>query len=375
MTSLVALMFASTPADAQALSWVFQPGAVFSPDPAISYMSESIGAPTVFWDAGRSRFVMIFEARTPNVDPSCPAGIWALGIATSPDGYVWTPLDANRATAGVVDPVLMPDPAGTTFYRCVAAHPTVSYEPTAGPGGNGQARIWFKAMQGTNPTVCPGTPPSWGCNDGVGIGRVNVNFNAAGNVLSVVVPTATPRWTAAAGATFGFPKIVKDAGTYRILWQIYPDIYGKFFTVPGALLTNPTIQMRLSDAITVLSWAQNELFNPTLLCDDSATYSGATWLGAKDTNGANTVVAAWSKTLFDTGTNTWLYDTVAQQTWNNSNEFRHWDSHKLSEAVHGPNSYVMWFSEKDAVTGNAFIRLGGTTLTFAGTDLVSKTCP
>jgi hypothetical protein len=117
--------------------------------------------------------------------------------------------------------------------------------------------------------------------------------------------------------------------------------------------------------------ADNELFNPSSVCGDDPTYPNAMFVGARDTRAGEVVEGGWSKAFHDPAVG-WVAEADVQQSWANDQEWRHWDVHKLST---GPDQYVVWFDEKDAVTGDNVIRFGGTDLTITGADLVSKTCP
>src|SRR5688572_22091201 len=111
---LVAHLLAD-PASAQALSWQFVAGAVLSPDPAVPFIANSIGSPTVAYDTIRGRMLMQFETLTSTTSASCPAGVWGIGGATSNDGISWTPFPGLA---------LSPAPGSGTYWQCVVAHPT-----------------------------------------------------------------------------------------------------------------------------------------------------------------------------------------------------------------------------------------------------------
>jgi hypothetical protein len=340
-------------ANAQALAWSFVAGSVLSPDPAIAFMSQSIASPTVAWDSNRARFLMLFESRTTVVDPNCPAGVWAIGVATSPDGITWTPR---------TNPILNPTPGSGTYYQCVAAHPTMLYNSN----GNGTVVGWFKAEQGTVVAPCP----AWGCGNATGIGRVRVVLNAAGTPLSTSV-SATPVW-ASNGLTIGFPKMTKVGNDFRMALQVYPDIWTAESTNLNSF--SPSVALTVAEMQTAVSYAQDELFNPSTICNDdpALVFPNAMFVGARDTAFGAVVDAGWSKAMLDQVSLTYFLETTPQQTWTNNNEWRHFDVHKLNT---GTDEYVVWFDEKDPATGNLSIRFGGTDIAISGTDLVSKVCP
>jgi hypothetical protein len=352
---LAALVLAGT-ARAQALPWQFVPGAVLGPNPAIPYMGSTVSSPAVVYDSNRGRMIMFFETRTPTVDPSCPGGVWGIGQATSTDGVTWTPR---------IVPALVPVPGSGTYYQCVAAHPTALYAPTIAGVINGVATIWFKAEQGTV-SCAPG--PAWGCDQVTGIGKVRVAYNAAGTPITNSVH-AVPVWDSPDGLAVGYPKVTRAGGQFRMLVQVYPDIWEG--TSVGGNSFSPSLALSLVDLQALFPYADNELFNPSSVCNDDPTYPNAMFVGARDTRHGAVVEGGWSKAFLDPAVG-WVAEADIQQSWANDQEWRHWDVHKLST---GPDQYVVWFDEKDAATGDNIIRFGGTDLTITGADLVSKTCP
>ncbi|MEZ4241763.1 MAG: hypothetical protein R3F59_37565 [Myxococcota bacterium] len=353
----------STAAHAQTPgSWQEVAGAVLSPNPGLSYMAESVSSPTVMYDANRNRFMMIFEAKTNNHDARCPQGVWALGFATSPDGVTWTP----RST-----PLVNPQPGNGRFYSCALSHPTAVYNPTA-YGGNGVITLFAKGEQDTD--ACAVTTPSWGCDQITGIGWLQIYLDAGGSpsvVAARSTPVLDPPPAAGAPAYYGYPKVVRKGGVYRVLYQVYPDIWSAY---TGNLTNFPDNQQRLeiakNDVKLVIPWVRNELFNPSLVCDDAVGMSYAGFIGGRLTNATGVVSGGWGKAVtntFGTGA-TFALDATAQVEFTGDDTWRHWDVHKLTTG-----DYLVWFDEKTA-SGN-IIRFGGTTLTFNNADVVSKTCP
>lgn len=345
---LVAQLLAA-PANAQALSWQFVAGAVLSPNPGDPFVANSIGSPTVVYDSLRGRLLMQFETVTSATDPNCPAGIYGIGGATSTDGISWTYFPGVS---------LSPTPGSGTYWQCVTAHPTNLFNSTT---GNGRLLTWFKAQQGT--VACPG--PAWGCTDVTGIGHMRSIFDAAGNVTTRTV-SASPVW---ASSNAAFPKMTRDGNLFRLVLQVYPDVWMGTSTVPNSFSPSPTLT--LAEMQAAVAYAQNELFNPSLICDDDPAFPDAMFVGARDTNAAGVVEGGWSKAMLDPIGGSWILDTTPQQTWLGNDEWRHFDVHKLNT---GTDEYVVWFDEKDAA-GNNFIRFGGTDISITGADLVSKACP
>lgn len=344
---------AQAPAD-----WQFVPGAVLSPDPGFPYMSQSIGSPAVVYDTLRGRFLMFFESKTTTIDARCPQGVWALGAAWSNDGVNWTPFPSA---------VLTPNPTQTKWWSCAISHPTAIFSPTAYAGAGG-VFVMVKGEQRND--ACAVVAPSWGCDVLTGIGRMQVQLDASGDPIRVFAQ-ATPNIEPTV-ATFGYPKLVQKTGVYRVLYQGYPDIWSTFNTTPGVFPAgNNAVEIAHADAALAVTWARNELFNPSLLCGDDPVYTYASFVGGRATQGATIVSGGWGKAIDDVwgGLNAFLLDATAQQEWMGNDAWRHWDVTRLTTG-----EYLVWFDEKDAF-GNNFIRFGGTTLTFNNADVVSKICP
>jgi hypothetical protein len=339
-------------------SWVFEPGAVLEPS-AVTLSGvgvSTISNPAVVYDTLRSRWFMVFEAMTDTVDARCPQGVWALGAAVSTDGINWTPF-ANA--------ILFPTPGNGRFFSCVAAHPTAMYSPTV-YGGAGGILVVFKAEQDTD--ACLVSTPSWGCATATGFGRVQIELNATtGDPRRVFIQTTPVHQPAT--ATFGYPKVIQDAGTYRILYQAYPDIVS---TSSVGVANFPAAVNEILQSSGAVPDADNEVFNPSFVCDDDpkGAFPYATFVGGRDTNGGLIVAGSWTKAIEATFAQSWLVDATPQISWTDTNAWRHWDVTKLIDG-----NYLVWFDEKDPLTGTNFIRFGGTTLTFNNADAVSRVCP
>lgn len=352
---MVALALMINSASAQVASdWTYVNGPVFEPDPGLSYMATSVGSPAVVYDTIRERWFMLFETKTATVDADCPSGVWGVGAAVSTDGINWTPYST---------PILNPIPSGTKFFSCVASHPTAVFLPN----NNGQIIVFFKAEQATD--ACAVTTPTWGCDVKTGFGRAQIILNASGDPSVIGVgtkPVHTP-----ATANYGFPKVVKDGNQYRILYQAYPYIVSTssavFTTFPAA-----TTELEFINGDKYgTTYAIDEWFSPSFVCDDDPSYPYAMFVGARNTNAGTVIEGAWGKAVRDVWTGgSFALDLTPQVTWSTNEEWRHYDVTRLAT-----DEYLVWFSEKDSITGNNFIRFGGTDLAFDNNDAVSKNCP
>jgi hypothetical protein len=343
-------LFAGSAKAQTASSWQFLPGSVLSPQPLIPWASQSVGSPSVAYDSIRDRFIMVFEARTPTVDARCPQGVWALGLATSSNGFSW-----SVSTL----PIALPNPGNGTYFSCVAAHPAAVFVDN---GVNGTVQVYFKAEQDTD--ACVGPAPSWGCGSYTGIGRLRINLNAAGDPIGTVVQ-GTPVLNN--GDVMGYPKVVKDGPDFILALQDYPDIVltqsTSFSSFP-----NPTPVITVAAYAPVVPWVEDEFFNPAMNCDDSVAFPFAMFVGGRDTFFATIVDGAMSKAIASNPL-LWALSTTTQVEWTGNDEWRHWDIQRLITG-----DYLVWFSEKD-VNGDNFIRFGGTTLTFNNSDTQGKVCP
>ena len=342
---LVAVLGVASPAHAQ--TFTYQTAAVLEPDSGITWASESVGSPSVAYDTIHDRFLMAFESRTPTEDADCPQGVWALGLATSADGINWT-----IETTAMVEPT----PSSGNYYSCVAAHPAAVFRAV----NDGELYVLFKAEQAESScagAACPYT----------GIGGVRLTFNAAGNV-SLRTITASPVLTL--NGPGGHPSFVQDSGTFRMLYQEYPDIYRTSSTninsFPAGTLTFDASYDWLG--LEGVSWEYDEFKSPSVLCDDSVAFPFAAWVGSVDTSFGAVLEGAWGKAISTVGV-TWDLATSPSETWSNDDDWRHWDMLRL---VTG--DYLVWFSERD-VSGDSSIYFGGTSLVFNNSDVESRICP
>jgi len=340
---------------------------VLEPDTtgAFPWMENSVGSPSIAYDFLRDRFLMVFESRI--LDPvdgalvGCPQGVWGLGLATSPDAVTWT-VDPT--------PLIEPVPGDGTHFSCVAAHPTILYEtPPQDPDGT--IVVWFKGEQDEGVQALCGLPtePRWGCEQYTGIGRMRVPLFPDGTVHSTRI-RRNPVIDAGTFPSIGYPKVFDDGGIYNLLLTMYPDIWA----TSGQTHNNfapPTDVMEVVDYQGAITWVRDEFFNPATVCDDSATFPLASFVGGRDTNFGAVLSGGWGKAISTTGSS-WVLGVDAQQEWFDDDSWRHWDIMRLTTG-----DYLVWFSQADAGTVPKVNRIyfGGTTLTFNNTDVQSKSCP
>lgn len=339
---IAAALFTADPALAQDPGdFTIQPEILLASAPG--YRSNGVGAPSVVWDPDQSRYLMVFEVRLPDVAAECPAGKWGLGLATSTDGLNWFP-----------GPTALFEPAAGSFYSCVAAHPTAVYDNTARA-----LYVFFKSEQGTD--ACDVATPSWGCTRYTGVGRLRVGFDDVGNPTRLTV-RSTP--VVDIDIDMGFPKFVNQGSTKYILLSRRPDVFVASSPVFSDFSLDP------DPVITpgLVTWGQDEMFNPSVVCQDSISFPLASYPGGRNLDGFSILGAGWGKALASTPSS-WFLGASPYFEWSDDDQWRHWEVSRLSTG-----EYLVYFSEKDA-SGNPRIRLATTTPSWAGVDIAGKSCP
>lgn len=338
-------LFVSAAFAQSAADWQFQSGGVVSPDAMASWATLSVSNPSVIWDRIHAQYVMAFESRTATVDANCPNGIWEIGLATSPDGVTWTKQAA---------PLLTPDPAGATFWSCVAAHPSLVYRTTTAAQVPSMY-LHFKA-EGWN-----------GVNNGIGVALVK--FNGATPYLRTV-------WSAPAlaanGRSYATPHVIRQGSKWRMVVQDYPDVVEFVSTSPTSFTAAGAVALDFSALrAPVVPWVVNEFFNPSYVCDDDPVGNNdlALFVGGRDTEFGAVVAGSWAKAVSNRTNVAFALDTTPQVSWSTNTEWRHWDVLGLTSG-----EYLVYFDEKDAF-GNNFIRLGGTDLAWTSSQVRTRYCP
>lgn len=311
-----------------------------------TFYEAGVGAPTVVWDGVSSRYIMIFE--TPlGTDPLCPVGVWGLGVALSTDGVNW-----NVAP----NPVVEPTPGDGSYYSCVAAHPSASFDTETNT-----MLIFFKGEQGTD--ACDSETPTWGCETWTGLGRMLVFLNDDGTVRSRSL-SAEPVLTV--GQNFGFPKFVEVDGVYNILFSIYPNIYRATGTTINSLTMDPEPILEPSKT---LFWANQEVFNPAAACEASSGFPYVSYFGGRNTSSWLITDAGWGKAISasaDSGS--WFRNENPYFSWGNESDWRHWEV-----LLVGTSDHLVFFSEKDA-SGKPQIRLAYTNPDWDDSQVYDKRC-
>ena len=325
--------------------WSFQAGAVLSPIPGSTWMGTTLSNPSVVRDWVNNQYVMAFETRTDTVHGSCPNGVWAVGLATSPDGITWTPQP---------NPVVMPNPGSGNFMACVAAHPTLVFRTTTAAQVPSMY-LYFKA-EGLN-----GTPG--------GIGAALLKFSGARPYLRTLY--ATPA-LAAGGRSYSTPHAVRQGSRWRLMVQDYPDILEFTSTTPTSFTGGGSVVLDHSALrAPVVPWVDNELFNPAYVCGDDpvGNMDLKLFVGGRDTDYGAVVDGAFGTAISNRTTIAFALDATPQVTWTGNSAWRHWDVVGLTTG-----EYLVYFDEKDG-SGNNFIRLGGTDLGWSAADVGTRYCP
>jgi len=315
---------------------------------------ETVGSPSVVYNSVDDTYYMFFESRLSATDPDCPVGQWAIGLATSPNGFdSWTVRP---------NPVIEPNPAGSTFHNCVAAHPGAHYQEVNAGLGRGVINVYFKAEQSDD--NCTPTAQSWGCEQYTGIGRYRIRF-AGGAFLSDTL-FASP--VIEKDANFGYPKPLIFDGTWLLSYGVYPNV--ELATAPNA--SGPwtergvILDQNTYNSDPDYSWMENEFFSPALSCEQGETFPLELWVGGRDTLYSFVVDGGLGLAVTADGQpGTWNLSEDPYFDILDDDEFRHWDVLRVDEG--GSSEVLMWFDEKDA-SGNNEIHLAYTTASTSSWD-------
>ncbi|MEN0065796.1 MAG: right-handed parallel beta-helix repeat-containing protein [Myxococcota bacterium] len=293
----------------------------------VSWTSNGVGAPSVIYDRANATFLMTFETQTGAVSADCPAGEWSLGLATSTDGVTWT--DSGAAIVS---------PTASTYYRCVAAHPSIVEH-------DGIITVFFKAER----------------ENGVfaGVGRVLLTWNGSGYTASA--PDASPVLVLA--QDFGFPRVVYDGvgGVYRMALTQRPAMHfasgsGTSFSMDPSSAADPGFQ----------AWARDEIFSPALMCRDNGRYD--LLMGGRHRSGG-----AITKQVVNVVTTTDLSIFVPERplfdTDLGDSELRHWDALPLKNG-----GTLLYYSTLDGPGGTPQIEMGSIGSAWTIDDVLDKHC-
>ena len=292
-----------------------------------------IGSPTVAYVPDTDTWVMFFEARYGSGAP-CTQGIWGIGRATSPDGLTWT-----------VDDDFALQPKLDSYYDCVMAHPSVTYD-------DGTWTLFFKAHQNAEACADTDNVPSWGCSLVTGIG--------------VAQSTNGTDWTVSeepiyVDNTIGFPRATKVDG----VWNVFFERRSSATSFEIWRTTSSDEGATWSDVARVLQpgfadWVEEEVFNPAVTCDpnDTTGIPLTMWAGGAnhdDDNFATVRTMGVGLAVSQTGA-AWFWDpdtpallrvvtpedgnTEAEQDW------RHWDVLRTGD------EHLIYFAERFADDGN-----------------------
>lgn len=342
-----ALLASALPAHAQQVGdFVVSPDILLAANASgTGYMVNGVGSPAVAWDPNLARYLMVFEVKLPATDPLCPVGMWGLGLAYS----------SSPTTGWTTGTTPLLEPAAGTYYACVAANPSVMYN-----AATSTLTVWFKAEQTDPPDVAIG-PSRF-----TGVGRVQVKFRASGQVRSVVTSTVP---ALAITENFGMPRVIRRAGMFEMMVMIPPDAWmasgvaSSAFTLDAAPVMSPD---------PGLSWAVDELFNGSLVCDDDPVFPYAAFVGGKDTGPFGTIFeGGWGKAI-SANSDTWFLGADPYFSWVGDSEWRHWDVLRLDDPA--GVEYLVWYDEKDA-SGQNQVRFASTIAVWDPMNIHTKDCP
>jgi hypothetical protein len=303
------------------------------------------GSPTVVYRRASDDYVMFFESRLAPPDTVCKQGYWGVGVAVSDDGRTWT-----------VDSQPLLEPTDGTFRRCVVAHPYAVVDD-----GGADIHLWFKAEQPRKACQGLATPHPWGCNQYTGVGYVKVGADLQTILEAPTTPVVDP------AQTFGYPAVTRVDDTWYMMLARRPDMYLATSDRPdGGWVLDRTPVMQPG----VTTWANDELFNPALVCDESsATYPFRAYFGGRNWVNGTIDSGGWGDAISSDAV-TWLVNAAPFFDFEPSPElaWRHWD------AVKAGSDTLIYFSDKDA-SGKNRIGFAGTTDTWHDWRVESRLCP
>lgn len=357
MSLLAAVLLTAAPALAQVpADWTIHPDVLLTA--ADVPWGETIGSPSVVYNTRDGNYYMFFESRLTQTDPNCPAGVWGIGLATSPNGLdSWT----VRST-----PIIAPNPSSSTFFSCVAAHPGAIYRELA---QGGAIDLFFKGQQATD--ACDVTVPSWGCEEYTGIGRYRIRFDSSGNFFDQTLFT-TPVHNI--DSNFGYPKPLRytDAGgstTWYMTYTDYPNVQRLSANAPGGPWTDEGTMLDVANSAA--TWVENEFFSAAPTCREAGAFPFEVFVGGRDTRYAFVLAGAVGKAVSITGVpGSWNIGPTPFFEFLGDDDFRHWDVLRLESA----NEYLMWYDERD-INGNNQIRFTSTVGgVWNASDVYDKQC-
>ncbi len=281
-----------------------------------TYTQNGVGSPTVVFRKKYNDYVMFFESRIADPDPDCTVGTWGISYATSPDGLTWTQATTQQ----------LPNDDGT-YYECVAAHP---YAVVAANGED--IHLWFKGEQGTQ--ACDAGPKPWGCNQYTGVGYAKFDKD-----LSLVGASDAP--VLAETEKFGYPAVTMVDGTWYMVLARFPSFYIATSTSPdsGWSVANGGAPVMVPGVTT---WSEDELFNPSLTCDEGSDYPFKVFFGGRNFGAGWPLIdlGGWGDGISQGGVG-WFVNAAPYFNWSGNDAWRHWDTIKVGD------EYITWFSEKN----------------------------
>jgi hypothetical protein len=140
------------------------------------------------------------------------------------------------------------------------------------------------------------------------------------------------------------------------------------FVAQSALFRDFTLDADPVMSPGLVSWGQDEMFNPSVVCQESISFPLASYPGGRNLDGFDITSAGWGKALANSP-DSWFLGASPYFEWSGGDDWRHWEVTRLTT-----NEHLVYYSEKDAA-GKPRIRLATTTPSWIGTQLAGKTCP
>jgi hypothetical protein len=163
--------------------------------------------------------------------------------------------------------------------------------------------------------------------------------------------------------TFGYPSVAKIGSEWVMLLQQYPDLYRASGTSPDSftLGASPVITS------TTATWANTEVFEPSMICADDVVFPYVSWVGGRSLVAGMLSTAGASDAVSSDGV-TWLLNTAADFLWGSNDDYRHFDV--ITDSAGALRMY--WVQR---VGGVNQVRLKATDASWTATDTQNRVCP
>ena len=163
---------------------------------------------------------------------------------------------------------------------------------------------------------------------------------------------------------FGYPAAMKRGNTWVLMYQDYPNVWRATSTSPDGPFVVDAAPVMSAGTVT---WAMTEVFDPTLVCNGDPLFKYGVYFGGRSVT-AGAFTSGGISDGVSTNAATWLLNTASQYfSWNNVNDFRHFDVIRASDGEHR-----MWYTDK--VNGLVQVNVSSTTAAWDDARSTQRVC-